>query len=253
MQILVTCKVLADDQDITVNPDGSLDSSKAHMTISTYDANAIEAAAQLAECQEAQLTAITVGDASVDGSKIKKDILARGVDRLFMAADDAFKGLEAHATAQVIASLAEKAEGWDVIICGAGSADNYSQQVDAQLAEVLGVPFANGVSSIEMNGSTITVERTLEGEVEVVELQAPAVISIVPDIALPRICGMKDILSAGKKPVTMFGAEDVAVAASSVEVISTKAPAPQDRKKEIFNVADSGVEKFVSALREALK
>ena len=47
MNIVVPIKVLADDQDIVVAADRSLDDSKAHRIVSTYDLNAIEAAVQL--------------------------------------------------------------------------------------------------------------------------------------------------------------------------------------------------------------
>lgn len=50
------------------------------------------------------------------------------------------------------------------------------------------------------------------------EVSLPAVISVVPDIALPRICGMKDILAAGKKPVVKYSAADLNVETGSVEV-----------------------------------
>ena len=52
MNIIVPIKVLADDQDIVVAADRSLDDSKAHRIVSTYDLNAIEAAVQLASAHE---------------------------------------------------------------------------------------------------------------------------------------------------------------------------------------------------------
>ena len=48
MKIVVAFKVVPDDQDIQVSADGSLDFSKAHQVVSTYDLNAMEAAAQFA-------------------------------------------------------------------------------------------------------------------------------------------------------------------------------------------------------------
>ena len=90
MNIIVALKVVPDDQDITAAADGSLDMSKAHQIVSAYDLNAIEAAAQLAEAQgDSSVKAVTVGGAAIDDSKLKKNILARGVDELFMVADDA--------------------------------------------------------------------------------------------------------------------------------------------------------------------
>ena len=82
MTIVVPCKVVADDQDIVAAADGSLDFGKAKPVISTYDLNAIECAAQLSEADEATTAkAITVCNAAMGGNtKLRKDILARGID-----------------------------------------------------------------------------------------------------------------------------------------------------------------------------
>lgn len=52
--------------------------------MSAYDLNAIEAAAQLAD--GGRVVAVTAGPADIDDSKLKKNILARGVDELYMTA-----------------------------------------------------------------------------------------------------------------------------------------------------------------------
>ena len=54
VKIAVAFKVVPDDQDIQVSADGTLDYSKAKNTVSAYDLNAIEAAAQLAAANEAR-------------------------------------------------------------------------------------------------------------------------------------------------------------------------------------------------------
>ena len=61
MNIIVPIKVLADDQDIVVAADRSLDDSKAHRIVSTYDLNAIEAAVQLASAHEELESRLRVG------------------------------------------------------------------------------------------------------------------------------------------------------------------------------------------------
>lgn len=62
MKIVVSFKVVSDDQDIQVSGDGSLDFSKAHKIVSAYDLNAMEAAAQLAAANEgASVVGVTVG------------------------------------------------------------------------------------------------------------------------------------------------------------------------------------------------
>ena len=103
MNIIVAFKVVPDDQDIQVAADGSLDASKAPQKVSEYDLNAIEAAAQLAAANEgSQVFAVTVGGSQIDDSKLKKNVMARGADKLFMTADDAAADLDSHATAEAL-------------------------------------------------------------------------------------------------------------------------------------------------------
>ena len=252
MNIVAAFKVVPDDQDIQVSADGTLDYSKAKNTVSAYDLNAIEAAAQLAAANEgSNVVAVTVGGADIDDSKLKKNVLARGVDELYMTADDACKGLDASATAVALAELVSKVGDFDVVLCGDGSADNYAQQVDVQLAAKLGLPVVTAATKITAKDGALEVERTLEDVVEVVEVPLPAVVSVAPDIALPRIPGMKDILAAGKKPSSVNAASDVAAAV--VDVVETKAPQQAERKMEVLDASvDGDLEKFAAALKAAL-
>lgn len=252
MNIVVPFKVVPDDQDIQIANDRSLDFSKAKNTVSAYDLNAIEVAAQIAAANEgSKVVAVTAGPASIDDSKLKKNVLARGVDELVMAADDACANMDARASAAVVADLVAKIGAWDLILCGDGSADNYAQQVDVQLATKLGVPVVNAATKIEVSGNGVVVERTLEDVVEVVEVALPVVVSVSPDIAVPRIPGMKDILAAGKKPMDVAAA--AAVPATALETVSCLAPEQADRKLTILDAStDGAVEQFAAALKAAL-
>lgn len=254
MKIAVMTKILPDDEDITIAEDRTLDYSMAKPVVSTYDLNAIEVAAQLAEATQSTLIAFSAGPKNVDNSKTKKNILSRGVDELHLAIDDDYDGADAYQTAQALAQLVGKCGDIDLAICGDGSADLYARQVDVQLADALGWPVVNGVTSIEVNGETATISRILETEEETVQVTLPAVVSVIPEAAQPRIAGMKDILAAGKKPVETFSAADLGGAAvSTIEVVEIKAPVPTPRKQELFDAATEGdLDRFVSALKSDL-
>ena len=136
-------------------------------------------------------------------------------------------------------------------MCGDGSADNYAQQVDVQLADALGLPVVTAVSAVSVEGAVATCDRMLETQLQTVQVDLPAVISVVPDIALPRIPGMKDILAAGKKPSSVNAASDVEAAV--VDVVETKAPQQAERKMEMLDASvDGDLEKFAAALKAAL-
>lgn len=252
MNIIAAFKVVYDDQDIQVASDGTLDYSKAHRVVSAYDLNALEAAAQLgASVEGSHVLGITVGDAGIDESKLKKNVLARGIDELYMVADDACADMDASKTAAVLADMLGGMDAWDIIICGDGSADDYAQQVDVQLAAHLGVPSVNGVTKLEAGEGSVVVERTLEDVVETVEVPLPAVISVAPDVALPRIPGMKDILAAGKKPMNV--SDTTSVVPSTLDTLWCRAPKQADRKLDVMEAsADGALEKFAHALKAAL-
>lgn len=252
MDIVVPFKVVADDQNIAVAADGSLDFSKAHSVVSSYDKNALEAASRLAAASgDSSVKAITVGARNIDDSKMKKDVLARGADELLMTADDACADLDAFATAAELVKLLGKAGHYDLVICGDGSADLYAKQTGPQLAAALGVPYVSAVVSIEVTEHGVVCKRLLESEIETVEVPLPAVISVTPDIAPSRICGMKDILAAGKKPQAVGESEGDVVRA--VETVSIEAPKAVERKLEILDASNSGdIEKFAAAIKAAL-
>lgn len=245
MRIAVAFKAVPDAQDIQVAGDRTLDFSKAKLTISEYDKNAIELGAQLAD----EAVAVTVGGKDIDNSKLKKDVLARGMAHLYMAADDALADLDAHATAAALADVIGKAGDVDLVLLGDGSADNYIQQVDVQLAEALGWPVVTAAAKVEVNGGAVTVVRALEDCSETVEVALPAVVSVTPDAAEPRIPGMKDILAAGKKPMDVEGAAGAYTAA--LETAECLAPEQVARKQEIVDAADEGAIATVAAAVKA--
>lgn len=251
MQVLAAIKIVPDDQDIQVAANGALDFSKARPVVSEYDLNALEAAAQLAAATDGSAIAITAGPASIDDSKTKKNVLARGIDELHMVADDACADMDAFATAQVLAQIADQFPVYDVILVGDGSADLYAKQTGAQLAARLNLPYVSGAIALEAKDGKLGVKRKIENEIEVLEVPLPAVVSVLPEAATPRICGMKDILAAGKKPAI---SETLAAAPeAALEVVSCKAPEQADRKLEILSAGDDGaIEKFAAALKAAL-
>lgn len=202
MKIITCYKSVPDEQDITVNSaDGSLDFSRANTKISQYDLNAIEAANQLkSQLDGIQITALSVGGKALTNAKGRKDVLSRGADDLVVVVDDQFEASLPYQTAIALAAAAKKV-GYDLILCGDGSADISSQQVSLLVGELLNIPAINGINKIvSLSNDFITVERELENEIETLTLPLPAVIAVSTDINSPQIPSMKAILGAAKKP-----------------------------------------------------
>lgn len=254
MNVLACYKVVYEEQDIVVGPDGKLSFDRAEIKPSLYDLNAIEEGSRIAAATGGTLKGVTVGDKKVDDGKLKKGVLSRGPEEIFLVMDDSLADTDTNQTATALAAAAKKI-GFDLILCGEGSSDYYSQQVGIQLGEILGLPVINAVSKITVEGDKIIAERSLESDVEVLEIPTPAVICVTSDINEPKVPSMKDILAAGKKPVTVFSPGDLGVSLEpKVEKISVQAPKAADRKLIIIEGdADDKVAELFEHIKQELK
>lgn len=214
-KILVCYKWVLDEQDIKIVPgDLSLDISRAKYKISEYDKNAVEEATLLQEAQGATVDALTFGTQAVKQSL--KDLLSRGPDKAYYVADAAAEKADAFVTANVLAAAARKIGPYDLILCGEGSADAYNQQVAPRLATLLGIPAITFVKELKVEGSRIVATRKLGDCTEVVTVEGPAVVSVLPEINKPRIPSLKQVLGAAKKPSEELKAADLGLGAEEL-------------------------------------
>ena len=256
MKIIACYKLIPEEQDITVNGDGSLNLSKADAKISQFDLNAIEAACALKQQNDdVHIVAMSVGGEALANPKGRKDVLSRGPDELVVVSDPGLESLLPHQTATVLAAAAKKT-GFDLILCGDGSADLYAQQVGLLLGEALNVAAINGVSRIlSVSDGQVQVERTLEDEIETLTLRLPAVISVSTDINDPQIPSMKAILGAAKKPVQAWKPADLELGgvASYTALLSVLAPQQKARGRVIIEGdGEEQIAEFAEHLRKVI-
>ncbi|NLI91292.1 MAG: electron transfer flavoprotein [Peptococcaceae bacterium] len=255
MNIITCYKIVPEEQDIVVLPDRSLSFARAEWKIGQYDLNAIEAGMQIVEAAGGKVSALSVGDKQLENSKLKKGVLSRGPEDLYLVMDEQLENSDTFLTAQVLTAAIRKIGEFDLVICGEGSSDLYAQQVGAQLGEMLNIPTINGISKITPEGNKIIAERTLGNEIEVLEISLPAVVSVTTDINLPRIPSMKNILAAGKKPIIEWDLSAVGLqgVTKQTEVISTLAPENVERKKVIFEgESEEVIQKLFESIRKEL-
>lgn len=231
MNVIACYKIVPDEQDIVVNGDKTLSFDKAALKVGQYDLNAVEAGARLAEESGGKLMVLTAGGAEAENSKMKKSILSRGPQENYVFSSPAMAGADSAVTAKVLWEAVKKLKDWDLVLCGEGSSDLYSQQVGIQLGERLGLPTLNGVGKITLGeDNTVIVERSLEDEVEVIRVCLPAVLSVTSDINVTRVPTMKEILAAGKKPTTVWKDGEISVPQAFTETVSVLAPEEASRK-----------------------
>lgn len=253
MNIAVCVKLTPDAGDIEVKNDGSISLDRAEWIIGGFDLQAIEAAVRLAEAAEGKVIAISAGPPQIDNSRLKKDVLSRGPDEMYLVADQALANANTALTAAVLAAAVRKLGPFDLVLCGEGSADLYFQQVGLQLGELLGWPTLNFISKITPQGAGLLVERTLEEEVEVLEVPLPAVLSVTSDINPPRLPNIKEILKASKKPTVTENLSSLGVALpeNTAEIISVKAPQQAQRKNVIIEGStDEAVQALIGYLNK---
>src|SRR5256885_8586873 len=84
--------------------------------------------------------------------------LSMGADRGILISDPALAGADALLTAKVLAA-AIKPEEPDLVICATESYDGSTGMVPPMLAELLGVPQLTFAKKVEVDGTTVKVNR----------------------------------------------------------------------------------------------
>jgi electron transfer flavoprotein beta subunit len=250
MPTIIACfKWVIDEAYIRQGASGTLDFSSVDYKISDYDRNAIEEAVRLKGSHGGTVIAMTVG--TPEATKGIKDALSRGPDQACFISDAAFNNLEPSQTAAVLADvIRSRIVNYDLILCGEGSSDLYAQQVGARLAENLGIPCISFAQKVDIDGECVVAERRVEEGIEVVAAPLPALVTVLPEINVPRIPGVKDTLTASKKPVMAIRKEDLApVDGARLQTVCMTA-ARMDRICEKFGTEAAEITRFVDALRK---
>ena len=157
---------------------------------------------ELKEAMGGTVTTITVGGA--DNDPIIRKALAIGADdavRIDADPSDAFY------VAKQISAYA-KEQGYDLILSGKETIDYNGSQLGGMIAELLDMPFVSLASKLDMNGNTATIEREVQGGVEVLEVNTPFVVSAAKGMAEQRIPNMRGIMAARSKPLNVVPAAD---------------------------------------------
>jgi electron transfer flavoprotein beta subunit len=200
MKILVCISKSPDTTSKVAFTDGNtkFDENGVQYIVNPYDEwYALVRALEIKETGGGQVTIVTVG-AAADEAVIRK-ALAIGADEAVRIDADP---RDAYYTATQIAEYA-KTNGFDLILTGKETINYNGSQVGGMIAEVLDLPFVSLAEKLDVNGSTLTLEREIAGGVQVVEVSTPAVVSCAKGMAEQRIPNMRGIMAARTKPLTV--------------------------------------------------
>jgi electron transfer flavoprotein beta subunit len=228
--------VVADSQNVT-NP---------------YDLFAVEEAIRTKEKHGGEVTALTLGGESAVESL--REALAMGVDRVVHVRDAAFDDLDASAATAVLAAAVRKVGDVDLVFAGKLTMDTNTALTGPMVARHLGMSLLTEVfrvDEIDQAARTITVERLMEGGLQVVRAKLPAVVAVTKDLNEPRYPSLLGIRKASKAPVTVWTAADVGPApAPATRVVERRLPPARSAGQIIQGEPAELVERIVEKLTE---
>jgi electron transfer flavoprotein beta subunit len=214
MKIVVCVKYVPDaTANRSFTADATVDRLAVDGVLSELDEYAVEAALQIREAGDAEITIVTLGPEPARTAILKS--LQMGGDAGVHVLDDAIHGSDALATSLVLARTLERI-GFDLVICGMASTDGSMSVVPAMLAERLGVPQVTFASELTIEGTTVRARRDGDAAVETIEASLPAVVSVTDQANEPRYPSFKGIMAAKKKPVETLTINDLGLTADEV-------------------------------------
>jgi electron transfer flavoprotein beta subunit len=104
----------------------------------------------------------------------------------------------------------------DLVLCATESTDGYTGTMPVQLAELLGLPAVTFAKHVEVDGSSLKVQRQTEAGYDEVECPLPAVVTVTAGVVEPRYPSFKGIMAAKNKPVDMLKVADLGIDAGAV-------------------------------------
>lgn len=258
MKIIIPMKRVPDTATRVGVQDGRIDPGTLKTwVINPYDEYAIEEALQLNEKQgEGTIAIVTIGPS--DAQETIRKALAMGADEAYHLNDPAFETLDPLGRARVLAAAIEKIGEYDLIWTGWKGVDEDYGQTGIYLAELLDLPHISMVVGIqEVGDGTLTAIREVEGGVEVVTTQLPAVLTQTKGEHEPRYPTLKGIMSAKKKPLTEWDAGDLGIDADdlepNIEIVAVELPPERQAGRILSGTPEEAARELLRLLREEAK
>lgn len=209
MKIIVPIKQVPETSKVKMDPvTGTMIRTGMESIINPLDLYAIETAIRLKEHLGGTITVISMGPPQA--MKAIREAIAMGCDDGVLLSDKAFGGADTWATAYTITLGIRKLGGADLILCGERATDGDTGQVGPGMAAMLDLPLITYVAKVEMHSeASLRAERMVEGGREVLRVNLPVVMTVVKEIAVPRLPTLRGILRAKEAIVKTWGPADI--------------------------------------------
>ena len=235
MKLLVAVKRVIDfNVKPRVKADGTgVDLANVKMSMNPFDEIAVEEAIRLKEKGAAtEIVAVSIGPAKAQ--ETLRTSLAMGADRAILVQTD--DEVEPLAVAKILAKIAEE-EQPGLFILGKQAIDDDSNQVGQMLAALLGWPQGTFASRVEPQGDKVNVTREVDGGLETVAIQTPAVVTTDLRLNEPRYASLPNIMKAKSKPLAMKTPADFGVdTAPRLEVLKVAEPPKRQAGDKVGSV-----------------
>ena len=227
MKILVPIKRVV-DYNVKVRPlpdNSNVDLNNAKMSVNPFCEIALEEAVRIKEAGNAEeVIAVTVGKS--ESQEQLRTALALGADRAILVKSESL--LEPLAISKVVAKIVEQ-ENPDLIILGKQAIDGDNNQTGQMLAALLDYPQATNASEININDGSINVTREIDGGLQTLKLNKPAIVTTDLRLNEPRYASLPNIMKAKKKELAVINISDLGLDTNPrTELLSVELPPSRD-------------------------
>jgi len=209
-----------------------VDLTNVKMSMNPFDEIAVEEAIRLREKGVAtEIVAVSIGPAKAQ--ETLRTALAMGADRAILVQTD--EEVEPLAVAKILSKIAQE-EQPQLVILGKQAIDDDNNATGQMVAALLGWPQGTFASKVELSDSA-TVTREVDGGLETVKLNLPAVVTTDLRLNEPRYASLPNIMKAKSKPLATKSPGDYGVdVARRLETLKVVEPAKRQAGIKVGNV-----------------
>ena len=237
MKVLVPVKRVVDyNVKVRVKADGTgVETANVKMSMNPFDEIAVEEAVRLKEAGAAtEIIAISVGSAQCQ--ETLRTALAIGADRAILVET----AVEAQplAVAKILKAIVAK-EQPGLVIMGKQAIDDDSNQTGQMLAALLNWSQATFASKVKVGGNALEVTREVDGGLETISVNLPAVVTTDLRLNEPRYVTLPNIMKAKKKPFETLTPDALGVdVAPRLKTLKVQEPPKRSAGQMVKSVAE---------------
>lgn len=236
MKVLVPVKRVIDyNVKVRVKSDQSgVDLANVKMSMNPFDEISVEEAVRMKEAGTAtEIVVVSIGPQQAQ--ETIRTALAMGADRGILVKTD--ETVEPLAVAKVLAKIVEE-ETPDMVILGKQAIDDDANQTGQMLGALLGWPQGTFASEVKSDGGKVHVTREIDGGLQTVALEGPAIVTTDLRLNEPRYASLPNIMKAKKKPIDMKAPEDYGVDLSPrLTIVKVTEPPVREAGEKVEDVA----------------